>query len=270
MANKANTENYDRDFEMLDVDQNNSEPSSEIEAAENDQNSSNESESVDEQNRIEKNENDQQRIDEIESVDDVLNDVLDDDQYNMNEGGENDKHSLHEIETVFINEAVSPEPPNNSEEYASSESERSERDDEEENIDGNEENESELIVESVESGDNIEMAKVHKGSELDESNTKKPAAIKILKEHQVDAVQFLIKNCIAENSGCIIAHHMGLGKTLTTVKFLNEISTGPDSINTALILTPKSTIKQWINESKTVTGNAQNADCLSFVQLPEG
>lgn len=95
-----------------------------------------------------------------------------------------------------------------------------------------------------------------------------------MKDHKVDAVQFLVKNCITENSGCIIAHQMGLGKTLATVQFLNTITNGPESnINTALILTPKSTIKQWINESKTAIGNessTQNADCLSFIQLPEG
>lgn len=53
------------------------------------------------------------------------------------------------------------------------------------------------------------------------------AAFDKLFEHQIDAVRFLYKNCIKQNAGCIVAHHMGLGKTLSTIAFLNTIATAP-------------------------------------------
>lgn len=56
-----------------------------------------------------------------------------------------------------------------------------------------------------------------------ETNTKLPAMFEHLYEHQIDAVRFLHKNCIKENGGCILAHHMGMGKTLSTLAFLHTI-----------------------------------------------
>lgn len=77
-------------------------------------------------------------------------------------------------------------------------------------------------------------------------------------QHQIDAIDFLIKNSIEEESGYILAHHMGLGKTLTTVAFLNGIINFPESnVKTILILTPKSTIQQWIDESKKLLLNSK-------------
>lgn len=70
---------------------------------------------------------------------------------------------------------------------------------------------------------------------------------KKLYEHQIDVIKFMKKNCIDENSGCIVAHHMGLGKTLSTVAFLNSVKT---QCPKALVLTRKSIVDQWVSEFK--------------------
>lgn len=66
-------------------------------------------------------------------------------------------------------------------------------------------------------------------------------------EHQIDAINFMKNNCIDSNSGCIVAHHMGLGKTLSTLAFLNSFKHKCPKV---LILTKKSIVDQWISESK--------------------
>jgi len=46
-----------------------------------------------------------------------------------------------------------------------------------------------------------------------------------LKEHQVEAINFLWKKVVLSTDktrGCIIAHTMGLGKTLTTIAFIQR------------------------------------------------
>eukprot|EP01063_Lacrimia_lanifica_P009052 TRINITY_DN16081_c0_g1_i1.p1 TRINITY_DN16081_c0_g1~~TRINITY_DN16081_c0_g1_i1.p1 ORF type:complete len:1531 (+),score=644.54 TRINITY_DN16081_c0_g1_i1:74-4666(+) len=86
----------------------------------------------------------------------------------------------------------------------------------------------------------------------------------LLKRHQVKGVQFLWRNLVAlpemlakaeegqavdaaAASGCIVAHGMGLGKTLTsTAFFLMWLRMG--KANRILVVAPKSTLKQWVRE----------------------
>lgn len=90
-------------------------------------------------------------------------------------------------------------------------------------------------------------------SEEDEVEMVEPAKIK-LKQHQLDAIKIMHSNIIDKNTGCIIAHCMGLGKTVTTIHFLNTVksmqASGETNISNVLILAPKSTIFQWMGESK--------------------
>ncbi|XP_034034607.1 transcriptional regulator ATRX-like [Thalassophryne amazonica] len=78
-----------------------------------------------------------------------------------------------------------------------------------------------------------------------------------LKPHQVDGVQF-IWDCCCESvkkansspgSGCILAHCMGLGKTLQVVAFLHTVlCTKILKFTTALVVCPLNTVLSWVSE----------------------
>ncbi|XP_061103847.1 transcriptional regulator ATRX-like [Conger conger] len=78
-----------------------------------------------------------------------------------------------------------------------------------------------------------------------------------LKPHQVDGVQF-IWDCCCESvkkietspgSGCILAHCMGLGKTLQVVTFLHTMLMCKKlKFKTALVVCPLNTVFNWLNE----------------------
>uniref|UniRef100_A0A3P8ZSI4 DNA helicase n=1 Tax=Esox lucius TaxID=8010 RepID=A0A3P8ZSI4_ESOLU len=78
-----------------------------------------------------------------------------------------------------------------------------------------------------------------------------------LKPHQVDGVQF-IWDCCCESvkkansspgSGCLLAHCMGLGKTLQVVTFLHTMLLSKClNFRTALVVCPLNTILNWVNE----------------------
>uniref|UniRef100_A0A4W5LT15 DNA helicase n=1 Tax=Hucho hucho TaxID=62062 RepID=A0A4W5LT15_9TELE len=78
-----------------------------------------------------------------------------------------------------------------------------------------------------------------------------------LKPHQVDGVQF-IWDCCCESvkkanstpgSGCLLAHCMGLGKTLQVVTFLHTmLQSKCMNFRTALVVCPLNTILNWVNE----------------------
>ncbi|KAM9728822.1 transcriptional regulator ATRX-like [Menidia menidia] len=83
--------------------------------------------------------------------------------------------------------------------------------------------------------------------------------VKILKSHQVDGVQFIWDSCCesvkkansSPGSGCILAHCMGLGKTLQVVAFLHTVLLSPNlHFRTALVVCPVNTILNWESEFK--------------------
>ncbi|XP_034539868.1 transcriptional regulator ATRX-like [Notolabrus celidotus] len=80
-----------------------------------------------------------------------------------------------------------------------------------------------------------------------------------LKPHQVDGVQFIWDSCCESvkkanstpGSGCILAHCMGLGKTLQVVTFIHTVLLSQKlKFRTALVVCPLNTILNWINEFK--------------------
>ncbi|KAK2881878.1 transcriptional regulator ATRX-like isoform X2 [Channa argus] len=80
-----------------------------------------------------------------------------------------------------------------------------------------------------------------------------------LKPHQVDGVQFIWDSCCesvkkansSSGSGCILAHCMGLGKTLQVVTFLHTVLLSTNlKFKTALVVCPLNTILNWISEFK--------------------
>ncbi|KAF7668687.1 hypothetical protein LDENG_00294610 [Lucifuga dentata] len=97
-----------------------------------------------------------------------------------------------------------------------------------------------------------------------------------LKPHQVDGVQF-IWDCCCESmkkieksagSGCILAHCMGLGKTLQVVTFLHTLLLC-DKLNftTALVVCPLNTVLNWLNEFEKWQEGMKDEECLEVTEL---
>lgn len=76
--------------------------------------------------------------------------------------------------------------------------------------------------------------------------------INVLKPHQLEGISFLWKKIIQEKiPGCILAHAMGLGKTLQVVLFIESIlKLQPKRFKHILILTPKIVVGNWKSEFK--------------------
>lgn len=74
---------------------------------------------------------------------------------------------------------------------------------------------------------------------------------KELKAHQIEGYDFLLNNCfVGDPKGCVLAHSMGLGKTVTTIALIHSALTIYDA-KKVLIVCPKSTIPNWMMELKT-------------------
>ncbi|XP_074649962.1 uncharacterized protein LOC141905101 [Tubulanus polymorphus] len=82
--------------------------------------------------------------------------------------------------------------------------------------------------------------------------------IRYLKPHQVEAVKFMY-DCLVENveqhketggAGCILAHCMGLGKTLSVITLVHTLLDHYDALGlkTCMIMCPLNTIMNWSNE----------------------
>ncbi|XP_061156285.1 transcriptional regulator ATRX-like isoform X2 [Syngnathus typhle] len=78
-----------------------------------------------------------------------------------------------------------------------------------------------------------------------------------LKPHQVDGLQFIWDNCCesvkkanaSPGTGCILAHCMGLGKTLQVVAFLHTVLRSKVlHFKTALVVCPLNTVLNWVSE----------------------
>lgn len=82
-----------------------------------------------------------------------------------------------------------------------------------------------------------------------------PQIARIIKPHQIGGVRFLYDNIIesielfekSSGFGCILAHSMGLGKTLQLVCFC-DIFLRHTCSNTILIIMPINTLQNWVNE----------------------
>ncbi|XP_055838249.1 helicase ARIP4 [Episyrphus balteatus] len=82
-----------------------------------------------------------------------------------------------------------------------------------------------------------------------------PQIAKVIKPHQIGGVRFLFDNIIESTKrfnnssgfGCILAHSMGLGKTLQVVTFSDIFLRHTDS-KTILCVMPINTIQNWVKE----------------------
>lgn len=84
-----------------------------------------------------------------------------------------------------------------------------------------------------------------------------------MKDHQKEGVKFLYDSCfgslkdeVKTESGCILAHSMGLGKTLQLISLVHVLITH-EKLNTkkVLVVCPKSTIINWKEEFEFWLGN---------------
>ena len=86
-----------------------------------------------------------------------------------------------------------------------------------------------------------------------------PELVRVLKEHQFDGIQFMWDVCYEKvsmianghkGSGCILAHCMGLGKTLQVIALVHTVLAHADKTRTrrVLILVPKNVLTNWKNE----------------------
>ncbi|XP_078268254.1 transcriptional regulator ATRX-like isoform X2 [Rhinoraja longicauda] len=100
--------------------------------------------------------------------------------------------------------------------------------------------------------------------------------VRKLKPHQVDGVQFMWDCCCESvskslketGSGCILAHCMGLGKTLQVVTFLHTMLLADKlEFSTALIVCPLNTVLNWINEFSKWQEGLNDDECLEVTEL---
>ncbi|KAK9393748.1 transcriptional regulator ATRX [Crotalus adamanteus] len=97
-----------------------------------------------------------------------------------------------------------------------------------------------------------------------------------LKPHQVDGVQFMWDCCCesvrktkkSSGSGCILAHCMGLGKTLQVVSFLHAILLCDKlDFRTALVVCPLNTALNWMNEFEKWQEGLEDDEKLEVSEL---
>ncbi|XP_045488405.1 transcriptional regulator ATRX homolog isoform X2 [Pieris rapae] len=84
--------------------------------------------------------------------------------------------------------------------------------------------------------------------------------VRKLKPHQANGIKFMWDACFesvkrikkGKGSGCILAHCMGLGKTLQVVSLTHTLLTHSDltNVNRVLVVCPLSTVLNWVNEFK--------------------
>ncbi|XP_045475499.1 uncharacterized protein LOC123681257 isoform X2 [Harmonia axyridis] len=93
-----------------------------------------------------------------------------------------------------------------------------------------------------------------------------PQIARIIKPHQIGGVRFLYDNVIESTSrfdsspgfGCILAHSMGLGKTLQIVCF-SDIFLRHTSAKTILCIMPINTLQNWMAEYNMWVPTEENA-----------
>ncbi|XP_051824356.1 transcriptional regulator ATRX isoform X5 [Antechinus flavipes] len=97
-----------------------------------------------------------------------------------------------------------------------------------------------------------------------------------LKPHQVDGVQFMWDCCCesvsktkkSAGSGCILAHCMGLGKTLQVVSFLHTVLLCDKlDFSTALVVCPLNTALNWMNEFEKWQDGLDDEEKLEVSEL---
>lgn len=101
---------------------------------------------------------------------------------------------------------------------------------------------------------------------------------KHLKSHQIDGIKFMYDCCYGSvdslkdhpGSGCVLAHCMGLGKTLQLISLLHTVITYPQlKTNKVLVICPKSTVLNWKEEIERWMGPIREGRRLKLFQFAD-
>lgn len=105
-----------------------------------------------------------------------------------------------------------------------------------------------------------------------------PELVQKLKPHQRDGVKFMYDCCYggvtdvknSNGSGCILAHCMGLGKTLQVIALMNTVVCYPKmKTRRIIVICPKSTVMNWAQEIQHWLGDIQSGVKLKVFYLPD-
>lgn len=101
---------------------------------------------------------------------------------------------------------------------------------------------------------------------------------KVLKKHQVEGIRFLWNTVFetvdrtntTDGTGCILAHRMGIGKTLQIVTLMHTILCHSQiNIKTFLIICPPGLIYNWMNEIYKWLKDIDNNEIIKVYDLPK-
>lgn len=103
-----------------------------------------------------------------------------------------------------------------------------------------------------------------------------PDIVRHLKPHQVDGIKFMYDSCYGSvddksgGSGCILAHCMGLGKTLQLIALLHTLIRHVQlKTNKILVICPKSTVMNWAEEIERWLGPVRGGPSVKVYQFPD-
>ncbi|KAL1392838.1 hypothetical protein pipiens_012187 [Culex pipiens pipiens] len=105
-----------------------------------------------------------------------------------------------------------------------------------------------------------------------------PHIEKLLKPHQREGVRFMYDNSYGSvnyinkhpGSGCILAHCMGLGKTLQLITLLHTVMRFPQlKTRRVLVICPKSTVMNWSDEIQHWLGSLKSGPRLKVFYFPD-
>ena len=100
--------------------------------------------------------------------------------------------------------------------------------------------------------------------------------VKNLKPHQKEGLKFMWDSCFesvqeaknTEGSGCILAHCMGLGKTLQVITLVHTLLVNDViGIKTVMVLCPMNTILNWVDEFDTWLKNVPKKKKIHIYEL---
>uniref|UniRef100_A0A8D9AVG2 Transcriptional regulator ATRX homolog n=1 Tax=Cacopsylla melanoneura TaxID=428564 RepID=A0A8D9AVG2_9HEMI len=105
-----------------------------------------------------------------------------------------------------------------------------------------------------------------------------PDLVGKLKPHQVEGVRFMFNACFEsvhqikknkKGSGCILAHCMGLGKTLQVVTLVHTLMTHQDvtKVERVMVVTPLNTVSNWVDEFHNWLKKINNGDDVETFNL---
>ncbi|XP_065088172.1 transcriptional regulator ATRX-like [Ochlerotatus camptorhynchus] len=105
-----------------------------------------------------------------------------------------------------------------------------------------------------------------------------PEIVKLLKPHQKEGIRFMYDNTYGSveyinknpGSGCILAHCMGLGKTLQLITLLHTVMRYPQlRTKRVLVICPKSTVMNWSDEIQQWLGSLKSGPRLKVFYFPD-